>query len=70
MPKGEKLFCPKQKDRTTTLFLKTISQWGKIIQITKTLVIAKRRFSLGGFYLAKGKSFEIGENFQNLENAF
>jgi hypothetical protein len=44
---------------------------GEIIQITKTLLIFKRRTSSGGsFYLAKGKAFETVENFQKLENVF
>jgi hypothetical protein len=73
MPKGEKVLGPKQKDRTTHfqnkfqlvfyLVLK-ISNWYNFISIyskleiiSKTLLTAKGRISLGGdFYLAKGKS--------------
>jgi hypothetical protein len=51
MPKGEKLIGPKQKDRTTTCFLKTFSKRGEIIKITKTLLTAKRRTSLGGAFI-------------------
>jgi hypothetical protein len=36
----------------------------------KTILKAKRRISLSGsFYLVKGKPFEIGGEFSNLENA-
>jgi hypothetical protein len=49
MPKGEKLLGPKQKDRTTTLFSKNcFKRGGENIQITKPLLTAKGRTSLGG----------------------
>jgi hypothetical protein len=75
MPKGEKLIGPKQKDHTTTLFSqrgrnyskcfqKLFHKGGEIIQITKTLLIAKGRTSSGGvFHLGKGKTFETGGEF-------
>jgi hypothetical protein len=42
------------------------------MQITKTLLTAKRRtFFRGSFYLAKRKAFETGGEFpKKLENAF
>jgi hypothetical protein len=56
MPKGEKVIGPKQKDRTTThpfsnFQKKTISQREEIISITKTLLTAKGRTSLGGAFI-------------------
>jgi hypothetical protein len=33
------------------VFLKTYSKWGEIIQITKTLLIAKGRTSSGGAFI-------------------
>jgi hypothetical protein len=52
MTKGEKLIGPKKEDHTATPFSKfseTILQRGrKFIQITKTLLTAKMRISLGG----------------------
>jgi hypothetical protein len=79
MPKGEKVFSPKQKDRTTTNFkiFKNFSNWYlNVLQmvftkIGKTLLKAKRRISIrGSFCLVKGKAFETGEKISNLENAF
>jgi hypothetical protein len=67
MPKGEKLIGPKQKDRTTTLYLLSknlFKKGGEIIQITKILLTAKgRTCSRGAFNLAKGKAFETGGEF-------
>jgi hypothetical protein len=54
--KGGELVGPKQKDRTTTLFSKTISQRGRkyFNYKTKTLFTTKGRISSGeSFYLAK-----------------
>jgi hypothetical protein len=51
MPKGERIIGPKQKDRTTTLFSKNFFKRGEIIQIAKTLLIAKGRTSSGGAFI-------------------
>jgi hypothetical protein len=68
MPKGEKLIGPKQKNRTTTIFFKNCFKKGRNYSNYKTLLTTKGRTSLGGaFYLAKGKTFETGGKFQNLE---
>jgi hypothetical protein len=78
MPKGEKVFSPKQKDRTTTNFkiFKNFSNWYLNVfdlvqlvftKIGKTLFNTKRRISFRGvFCLVKGKTFETGgENFKS-----
>jgi hypothetical protein len=55
MPNREKLIGPKQKDRTTTLFSKTVLLRGrKYSKLQKTLLTTKRRVFQGSFYLAKG----------------
>jgi hypothetical protein len=84
MPKGEKVFSLKQKDRTTTNFkiFKNFSNWylnvfdhvqmifTKIGTHFKTLLKAKGRISFrGSFCLVKGKAFKIGGEISNLENA-
>jgi hypothetical protein len=63
MPKGEKLIGPMQKDHTTHPFSKTISQRRRncfqklfhkgeeIISITKILLTAKGRTSLGETFI-------------------
>jgi hypothetical protein len=51
---GGEINRPKAKGphhHATTLFSKTISQRGKIIQITKTLLTAKRRTSSGRAFI-------------------
>jgi hypothetical protein len=68
MPKGEKLIGPKQKDRTTTLFSKSISLKGRNYWKGKKLLqkpswLLRGELLQGSFYLAKGKAFETGEEF-------
>jgi hypothetical protein len=76
MPKGEKLIGPKQKDRTTTLFSKTISLKGRNYWKGKKLLqkpswLLRGELLQGSFYLAKGKAFETGEEFsKSWKNAF
>jgi hypothetical protein len=73
MLKGEKLKGPKQKDRTTTLFLKTVSQRGrdyKLFKLQKPSWQVREELLQGSFYLAKGKAFEIGGEFSKSWKCF
>jgi hypothetical protein len=66
--KGEKLICPKQKDRTTTLFFQ---KGGKFIQNYKTLLTSKGRTCSGELLFSQRKSIlKRGRIFKTLEMIF
>jgi hypothetical protein len=78
--KGGEIKRPKQKDRTTTQFLKPFNLPNLYYCfLQKTLLAAKRRKTIyakgeklfrGSFYVAKGKAFENGGSLSNLKMLF
>jgi hypothetical protein len=72
--KGGEETGPKQKDRTPPPFSKLSNNFftkgKKLFQLQKPSWQLRGELLQGSFYLAKGKAFEKGDNFQNLDNAF
>jgi hypothetical protein len=68
MPKGEKLIGQSKRTTTPPCFLKLFFQ--NCICKKPSWQLRGELFQGGGFYLAKRKAFEKGENLSNFENAF